>query len=80
LAAARTDRVVAVLRIIGPQWTPASLGVGSPVQLGRVLGRGSPWETLVWLAELAGLGGSVTAARLAYWDWPRPGDGSGRRS
>jgi signal transduction histidine kinase len=66
LAAVQTDRAVAVLRIIGPQWSPASLGAGSPAQLGRVLGRGSPWDTLAWLTDLAGLGGSVTAAQLGY--------------
>lgn len=66
LVTVRTDRAVAVLRIVGPQWSPGSLGAGSPMQLDRLLRSGNPWELLSWLTDVAGLGGSVTAARLAY--------------
>ena len=66
LVTAPSHRTVQLLRLVAPQWPATALGVGSPAQLRRSMRRGPPWEVLVWLTDIAGLGGSVTAARLAY--------------
>ena len=52
--------------MLARQWPLARLGAGSPSQLEQILRQRSPWEALAWLTDITGLGGSVTAARLAH--------------
>ena len=59
-------RRVGLVRLLARKWPAARIGAGSPAQLEHTLRQRSSWETLAWLADIAGLGGAVTAARLAY--------------
>jgi two-component sensor histidine kinase len=59
-------RRAGLARVLARQWPLARLGAGSPAQLEQTLRRRSPWEALAWLTDITGLGGSVTAARLAH--------------
>ena len=61
-------RNVSLARLAGAQWPLAALGAGTPGALAGLLGQDPTqhWETLCWLADLTGLGGSATADSLLY--------------
>ena len=67
-----TGRAISLARLIGSQWSLAGLGARSAAELGTLLDGAEEraeevrWQTLSWLADLLGLGGSTTAEALLF--------------
>ena len=64
-----TGRAISFSRLVGSRWSLAGLGAQSAVELGTLLDRDDEetrWQTLSWLADLTGLGGSATADAVLF--------------
>lgn len=61
-------RSVSLLRVLGRQWPLSAFRAGSPAELEHlfVTDPGSRWQTLSWVTDLSGLGGSAVAEALVY--------------
>jgi len=75
LATVPFRRDISLARVVGRQWSPGGLGAGSATELTRLLGESDDrnWQTLCWLADLIGLGGSAAADSLLFQSGGDPG-------